>query len=164
MIVYEHKQKGTWFWLILGIVAFDIAITAGALFSLKETKPDVSAGDVLAQIAVPLFIGLPVLVWAGLLMSSLTVRIDESFVFIRFGGGGFRKRFLVSQIVSAAPVRNSWLCGWGIHCTFGGWLYNVAGLDAVELTFKNGKRVRIGTDEPEKLAEAVRSVLSAPSS
>jgi hypothetical protein len=36
-------------------------------------------------------------------------------------------------------------------------LWNVSGLDAIELTFATGKRFRIGTDEPGKLLEAIRA-------
>jgi hypothetical protein len=40
-----------------------------------------------------------------------------------------------------------------------GWLWNVSGIDAVELTMKNGDRFRIGTDEPEKLVTAIEAVI-----
>jgi hypothetical protein len=36
------------------------------------------------------------------------------------------------------------------------WLWNVSGLNAIELTLKNSKRFRIGTDEPEKLVDAIK--------
>jgi len=32
---------------------------------------------------------------------------------------------------------------------------HVAGWDAVEVLLKNGKKIRIGTDEPEKLSVAI---------
>lgn len=35
-------------------------------------------------------------------------------------------------------------------------LYNVAGLDAVEITLGSGERVRIGTDEPDLLLLAIQ--------
>jgi len=61
----------------------------------------------------------------------------------------------LSQVQNAAVVRNKWYYGWGIRLTPGGWLWNVSGLDAVELTFKNGKKFRIGTDEPDRLLQAL---------
>ncbi|HEY7842950.1 MAG TPA: hypothetical protein VID30_04620 [Bradyrhizobium sp.] len=36
-------------------------------------------------------------------------------------------------------------------------LYNVSGLDAVELRLKSNEVRRIGTDDPQGLAEALRS-------
>jgi len=39
------------------------------------------------------------------------------------------------------------------------WLvWNISGLDAVELTYCDGKKFRIGTDEPEALLEALKVV------
>ena len=40
------------------------------------------------------------------------------------------------------------------------WIYNVSGFDAIELTMKNGKIYRIGTDEPEKLEAAIKQVIA----
>jgi hypothetical protein len=45
--------------------------------------------------------------------------------------------------------------GWSIRLTPHGWLYSVSGLAAVELTLQDGKRLRIGTDEPERLCQAI---------
>ena len=39
-----------------------------------------------------------------------------------------------------------------------GWMWNISGLDAVELTYHNGKKLRIGTDEPEVLLEALKVI------
>ncbi|MFH1253014.1 MAG: hypothetical protein V1664_01635 [Candidatus Uhrbacteria bacterium] len=58
-------------------------------------------------------------------------------------------------IKTTKAVRNSWYCGWGIRLTSHGWLFNVSGLSAVEITMKNGRSYRIGTDEPEKLTAVI---------
>ena len=49
--------------------------------------------------------------------------------------------------------------GWGIRLIPNGWLWNVSGLGAVELSLVNGQRFRIGTDEPEQLATAIQGAL-----
>ena len=36
-----------------------------------------------------------------------------------------------------------------------GWMFNVSGLDAVELELVNGKRFRIGTEDPSEVVEAI---------
>ena len=74
---------------------------------------------------------------------------------IAFGRWAFRKQYLLENIADCRQVRNGWWWGWGIRWYFIGWLYNIDGLDGVEITFKNGKKVRIGTDEPEELSQAV---------
>ena len=93
------------------------------------------------------------------LFHSLTVTIDGRDLRISFGIGLIRKRFPLDQIESCQSVRNSWLYGWGIRLTPRGWLYNVSGLEAVELKMKNGKTCRIGTDEPGVLAAALQVAL-----
>ena len=93
------------------------------------------------------------------LFHSLTVTIDGRDLRISFGIGLIRKRFPLDQIESCQPVRNSWLYGWGIRLTPRGWLYNVSGLEAVELKMKSGKTCRIGTDEPRVLTAGVQVAL-----
>ena len=53
-------------------------------------------------------------------------------------------------------VTTHWIYGWGIRWIPGGWLWNVSGLDGVELALVSGRRFRIGTDEPEQLAGRFR--------
>lgn len=93
--------------------------------------------------------------------SSLTVAIDKNNIQIKFGYGIFRKKFPLSEIISAKTVRNHWYYGWGIRVWFWPrmWIFNVSGFDAVELSMKNGKIYRIGTDEPNKLLNAITETL-----
>lgn len=104
-----------------------------------------------------------VLVLVLLLFGSLTVEIAGGHLRIRFGVGLIRKRWPLDGIEGCRPVRNSWLYGWGIRKIPGAWLYNVSGLDAVELKMKSGKAVRIGTDEPRALCAALEEALAASS-
>ena len=141
---YEHRQKpGFPFWLTLAIAA----VVLPTLFS--------------GAISLPAFIffGGPLL-WVVLMMSSLTVKIDEEYIHVRFGPGVFFKKFPLSKIASCEPKYRTVCLGWGIRWYFVGWLYNIAGFDSVEIIFKNGKKARIGTNEPEKLAEAIREAIA----
>lgn len=94
---------------------------------------------------------------------ELAVEVDEVSVRLSFGAGWFKKSFPLSDIISARAVKNSWMCGWGIRYIGKGWLYNISGLDAVELELGNGRIVRIGTDEPLLLeAEIKRRIAHRP--
>ena len=86
---------------------------------------------------------------------SLTVEVDDDEIRIQFGDGPIKKSFPLTELTSVKAVRTTPLQGWGVHWTGNGWLYNIYGLDAVEISFANGKRALIGTDEPEKLASAI---------
>jgi hypothetical protein len=51
----------------------------------------------------------------------------------------------------------------GIRLSPGGVLWNVSGLDAVELSLDGGRRFRVGTDEPRALAAAIAQAKDAAS-
>ncbi len=107
-----------------------------------------------------LLVILAVLVLSLLLFSVLSVKVDSGEVSLRFGVGIIRKRFPLSEIESHSVVRNPWYYGWGVRRIPIGWLYNVSGLDAVELAMTDGRKFRIGTDDPSGLDAAVRAALS----
>ena len=97
----------------------------------------------------------------GVLFGSLTVTIREDALEIRFGPGLFRKRFFLKDIESCLVVKNRWYHGWGIHSTRHGMLYNVSGLNAVEIKMRTGKKYRIGTDVPRDLEKAILESLGS---
>jgi hypothetical protein len=103
------------------------------------------------------FIVLVVLLACLALFYSLAVEISHDNLTISFGIGIIRKRFKIRDVVNAYPVRNRWYYGWGIRMTPHGWLFNVSGLDAVEIEMSSGKRYRIGTDQPMELAQAINA-------
>ena len=109
--------------------------------------------------SIPVLASSAIILVCAILLDSLTVRVSNNFIEIRFGIGIIRKQFAIAKIQSATIVRNKWYCGWGIRLTPHGWLYNVAGLDAVEIRLNNGKQYRIGTDEPKELHKAINSAL-----
>lgn len=94
---------------------------------------------------------------AGLLYTfrSLTVSIDEDHINVTFGDWLNLKQIKLAYIQSVEVRKMSPLSGWGIHYVGDGWLYNVYGLEAVKVTMKSGKKIYIGTDEPELLLKAI---------
>jgi hypothetical protein len=93
---------------------------------------------------------------------SLSVEVGRDALSVRFGVGWPRRRFPLSEIKAARPVRNSWWYGWGIRMVPGAWtwMWNVGGLDAIELELADGRRFRVGTDDPRGLESALRGALS----
>ena len=135
---YEHKQIGYF---------VNIAIPAAMLFiAIFMAVNGCNCIVLLSIIALGICL---------ILFYKLTVEIDECYLKIRFGIGIIRKNFSLKDIESCQVVRNPWYYGWGIHWTSNGWLYNVSGFYAVELRMKNGKKCRIGTDEPKELEKAI---------
>ncbi len=96
---------------------------------------------------------------AAKFMSELAVEVDSSQISLNFGQGVFKKSFNLRDVVLAKATRTTPLQGWGIHWIGSGWLYNIYGLDAVELRMLDGKHVYIGTDDPENLTAAINQRL-----
>jgi hypothetical protein len=142
MSIYRHTQIG---WAI--IVALDLSIVLIIVFlTLSEFN--------WAPLIVAVVLGL-----CTFLFASLTVEIDQEYLTARFGPGIVRKTIPLRLILSYQAVRNHWYNGWGIRKISKGWLYNVSGLDAVELQLQDGSKFRIGTDDPGGLMEAIGAVL-----
>ena len=142
---YERRQVGrlTLGAMVAGVVAAWIALGGAA-----------SQGNWLSATALGLAMGL-----VPLQFGWLTVSLSDQAIHVRFGVGLIRRRIPIADVQSVQAVRNAWYYGWGIRLTPHGWLWNVAGLDAVELELKGGRRFRIGTDEPGALEAAIRRAL-----
>jgi hypothetical protein len=138
---YEHTQRGS---VILAAVGTAVILILVSMIIF---------GPVLVSALV-----LLILIVVFAIMSRLTVSVTDTRLKIRFGPVGLiRKEWLLSDIISATPVTNQWIYGWGIRWTPHGPLYNVAGSRAVEILLLSGRKVRIGTDEPETLCRALQN-------
>jgi hypothetical protein len=146
MTRYRRTQFGT-----LTVVSVGGAIALLVVISARTGWHPISI-IVLAILAVAL-----------VLFCTLTIEIGGSRLLCFFGPGLIRKTFGLSDIVAARTVRNKWYYGWGVRLTPSGWMFNVSGLDAVELELISGKRFRIGTDQPEELTAAIRQATGSPS-
>jgi hypothetical protein len=142
MAEYKHTQ--------VGFVTI-IALSAAILFVLYLTVVT-SFNPVTVAVLVVLLVCLGI-------FATLTVEVGDRVVEVRFGTGVVRKGFPLQDIEACRAVRNRWYYGWGIHLTPRGWVFNVSGLSAVELRMKNGRRYRIGTDDPEGLVRAIEEGL-----
>jgi hypothetical protein len=93
--------------------------------------------------------------------ATLTTAVDGGVFECSFGPGLIRRRIALRDVRDVAVVRNPWYYGWGIRLTPHGWLWNVSGTRGVELRLTSGRRFRVGSDEPETLAAAIRRDLGA---
>jgi hypothetical protein len=105
---------------------------------------------------------LIILAAVAVIFNSLTVEIDGRDLRWYFGPGWWTYRLALNEIQSVTVVRNRWWNGFGIRSAARFTLYNVSGLDAVELKLKSGEVRRIGTDDPKGLAAALQSAALNP--
>jgi hypothetical protein len=140
---YHHRQTGTFLLVLLALVLLLV----------------VTISDVGPNPGWFVFVMIILLI-TGFSFGSLTVMINGDILYCRLGIGLFRRNFKICEIIDAEIVRNRWYYGWGVRLTPSGWMYNVSGLDAVEITLNSGKQFRIGTDEPQLLLQAIRSYIA----
>ena len=139
-MTYRHTQPGT---LVL-IVCLIIGLFGVALSWMGgDWNPAIVTIAITAAVA--------------LLFASLTVEVDDSELRWHFGPGLWSYRLPLAEIRDVGIVRNHWWNGWGIRMAPGFRLYNVSGLDAVELHVGPNDIRRIGTDDPQGLAQALKT-------
>lgn len=80
----------------------------------------------------------------------LTVSDAGEHLLISFGPLPlFRRRIRFADVERVEKGRTTFLDGWGIHLSLsGGWVWNLWGFDCVDVWYKKGRKVRIGTDDP----------------
>lgn len=138
-MAYQHTQVG------YGMAVISLGLAA--IVAVIARSPD-SFG------VMCLLVGI-----AATMFSTLTTAVDAEAVRVRFGPIGLiRTRVALADITAARAMRTSPVSGWGMRYVRHGRLWNLWGLDAVELQLKNGTRFLIGTDEPQALVQALRHV------
>lgn len=142
-------QTGT-FSLIISLLSIIFCLALLFITGFDEAFPVIIVGSVILLLAICL-----------LIFYKLTITVDDTYLAFSLGIGWVKRRYLLSDIESCTPVKNSAIYGIGIRMIPSGWLFNVSGRTAIELTFKNSKnKIRIGTDRPQEIADEVAKKLS----
>jgi len=135
---YDHTQSAQ---LYLLLVVVGIGMLIGAWLTPAETMQIIlaSSGAVMFVLAVS--------------FRQLRVSDELDRLLISFGPLPlFRRRIRYTDIASVEQSRTTFFDGWGIHLSpSGGWTWNLWGFDCVDVYFKKGRRLRIGTNDPEGL-------------
>lgn len=141
--MYRHTQIGWGIILILGSLMVLMYLTT------LGNEADLSANIVLLLVII--------------MFSKLTITVDQTHIRLVFGLIGFpRRKFKLADVQSCQAVKHlSFAIGLGIHYGLKESLYNVSGPYAVALVMNNGRKVNIGTDEPEKLTRAIEERLTS---
>ncbi len=146
---YEHTQRAP---LYLLLHALGVATLVGAW----------QIGDPEVSTPISIFSGFFFLL--GFSFRQLTCRDEGDYLRISFGPLPlFRRKLLYSELEKVEPSRSNWKDGWGIHLSSrGGWVWNIWGYDCVDIDSTGGKKLRLGTDDPEGLAAFLQSKLPEP--
>lgn len=137
---YRHRQ-----W---GIVSIGVFLMAGAGVLILN--------DFAFPLGAPLLgVVFGILTLTALVFSSMTIEVNESDVTWFFGPGVLKKSLPLEEVGSCKKVKNPIWMGFGIHAFGTGWIYNVSGLLGVEIELKGGAFVRLGSDQPNYLCQAI---------
>ena len=143
--MYEHSQRSRSMLLLL--LAASLIPAALLLVGGGRAMPTGARVVLVATIVI--------LTVTALVFSSLTIRVDGGSLAWHFGPGVWKKSVPLDAIAAVTPTTTTFLEGWGIHFTGRGWLYNVAGRDAVIVSMRDGTQFLLGTDEPQELVQAI---------
>lgn len=149
-MTYRHTQTGWLLRIVSGVTGLVFAVLAAA-YPIDTSVPH----EMLIAVAL-LFAAL------GFAWSRLTIEVDNERARWWFGLGVPRGTLLLADIASVETTRTTFWQGWGVHRTRNGWLYNVAGYDAVLITRRDGRRLMLGSDEPRRLKAAFDRALTRP--
>ena len=144
MATYRHTQVG---WVVVAICGVVALVVAAALVN-EITNGRMAWTDVQVWVG-PVVLGLLVF-----LVGSQTVEIDNGTLRWYFGPGVWTNEVPVVDVRSVRTFTYSPLAGYGIRWTRRGWLYNVSGTHAVEITTTD-TTFALGTDEPDRLKAAL---------
>jgi hypothetical protein len=95
---------------------------------------------------------------------KLTTRITEDGIYVRFFPFHLKEKFFAWETITSSYVRSySPLMeygGWGIKYSFkgNGLVYNTAGNVGLQLYFKEGEPVLIGTQKGEEIKQVLASL------
>ncbi len=144
---YKHTQ--------FGVLTFTILVVTGVLI-IPVFISLLDEGRLLAAlVAMGLYLLILVLFFA------MTVEVSGKKLKFWFGIGGISKSYSIEEIQSTQETENPWYYLWGVKSIPGGWLYAIAPGSAVEIVFKNGKIVRLGTNQPKRLKQAIDAAIAA---
>ena len=143
--MYKRTQIGK---LMIGVVG-TAALALGLAGIIARKYLDLAPFIILMSISGILLICL-------ILFSTLSVKVENDMVIVKYGIGLVRKKFLKEQIIDLEEIEYMGVHGWGPRLTSEGWFFNVKNSGAVKLYLKNSKIFFIGTDDSNKLSEAIK--------
>ncbi len=167
-LIYSEEQKfGFWVRTPL-ILLMLVTIVIMVFVFIQITDQKVQGSVPVWAVILMVFSGIIIRIAVALLFWILKLRteVGPDGLYIRFFPVHIRfKRFAAEDLGEYYARQYKPIFeygGWGIRGSFKkGRAYNVSGNKGVQLVFKNGKRLLIGSQKAEELEEAVRSIMES---
>jgi len=154
--VFHEKQRFDQWWLWLIIAACSVVIFFEPALTFYRKK-SISLGD----LNVGFWIGITITLLIVLLFRFLTLEteINENGVTYQFYPFHRNKRHIDWNNLKKIYVRKyrpiSEYGGWGYRVGLSGVAYNIKGNQGIQLKFKSGKKLLIGTQKPKEAQQII---------
>ena len=149
--------------LLVVLMAISVVIFA---FALWETITDPKTSNTLAEVLLSIVaMTIPIAAVALIFIIKLETEVRTDALYVRLYPLHLRYRIFTPQDLAEhysrtyKPIRE--YGGWGIRCSFTGKgkAYNVSGNKGVQLVLTSGKKLLIGSQQPDDLAAAIDKML-----
>ena len=159
-ILFKESQYFRQWWLLTIFLLIFAVFLAGIYQQLIKGIPfgDNPMSDTGLIIATVLY-SLVMLLFYRM---GLTTLIDDTGIYIRFFPFHLKYKFFAWEEIEKAYVRTYQPVreygGWGLKGGSMGLAYNVSGDKGLQLELKNGKKILIGTRQPENLQKLLLQI------
>jgi len=144
---YERQRFNKWWNLLLMLVSYGIIIhNVYILGKYWDNNPMRNTMYIVGTILLLLFS-------VSMFIARLDTVINREGVYIRMFPFQLKTKFIPWDYVIEASVNKVRLNGHGIRYGFGTKTYTVSGNYVLELTLKNNRKIFIGTQKIEELAD-----------
>jgi hypothetical protein len=164
-LLYEetHGFKGTWTWYLVLLIT--VGMSGQFMWGLyvqfvNETpwgnNPMSDTGLLLTSILTILFM-IGTVIFIG--MNVLTLKIDEGTIYVRYQPFFGQKEYRIDEFQKMYVRKYKPILeygGWGFRSALRkNKAYNITGNWGLQLVFKDGKKLLIGTRNPKKLEQVI---------
>ena len=169
-VLFKEEQGFNQLWVKIPL--YILAIGNIIFFGYQAYKQLITGrpwGDhPMSDTGLVIFFCFTLAIWTGVFFlfekSKLITNMYEKEIRLRFPPFISKEKIITIESIARMEVRKYnpiWeFGGWGIRHGIKGKAYNVRGNMGLQLYFKNGKRLLIGTQKPEKVKWAINKMLS----
>jgi hypothetical protein len=154
--VYSETQRFDQLWVRVLMIGLILGLLASTINNLYF--------DDLIAFLVYQILPLAVAVMVGFLVfkTKLTTRIDKDGIYVRLSPLHFSDKFFSWNEIEQAYVRQYKPIleygGWGLRGLGRNRAFNIKGNQGLQLVFRNGKRLLIGTQHPEQMNDLLKEL------
>lgn len=148
---YQTRQWVVLLWIILPLLTLGVGLFDGRQLPVRQLLQSLLLIAVINLLVLSVF-------------GHLTIKMSAQELQWQFGVFGWPNwRLKLSEIAHVEVCQTFWYEGKGIRFTREGMLYNAAGNGAVRITKADGKKIRIGSAQPEVLCAKLNAALATQS-